>query len=1027
MMNRILSFFNIGNIVQQNIVNIDCDLINNITNNIKKDFFDGNISKAINELDNLINKYDSKEHQKISYNLFLLRANFYIYLQKIDEFEKLISYLEKNYHDFLDIHFQELKLTLLSLQNKKEDFLSLVNDILIKKDSLPKAYFEMMYYLNNDVKKAKEIYDSFEKKSSFNILYNGFLIYSKLYEITQQKEYFDIANDIVQEIKKIKKDLNFFERLSIDGFYGLSKINNFLMGKKDNINFDINNYKKLIEIIIENKEYFNGWYLQKIINIYLYILLYQNRTKEYKQTALKYTNLISNFHYLNYLNLENKELDHQVLQEKAKKNDEDFIFYITLLFEKIKEKDKNEIKDFLLNYDNKYILKNDYLIYIYCKFFKEIPKTIKKYVEKNKYKNLYTLLSFMNLSKNITNEDLNHLIQLAEKENNIFGLIYDVLIILQKNKKIKELLNLSIKKQETFENIVFKTLKIMYNDYNITYDEFKYFLEHIKIEKEHYAIIGNIFVKFERYKEAFEYFLNVYEENKDNTEVIIALLQLIWNYYNISNEILDKDKQTELFSNLLSKSKHLSLNEVVFLFLYSLYLIKDTNQTIQILNQRLLNIKEKENDFNNDLFSSLTNLYLLHFDAKYENLFFIENNECLIDKEYKTIYIKQDYHIDNFNINLDIKKIDEIEYLSLKEKEYKKESFLQVILSNIIFTEKNPNIIALRVDMKDDNPLKELFDFIEKTKRNEIELFEAYSKGNYLIGLYNLAKNDYKNYFTLIPYLLNLKWNFNSLELNYINRPKILTFSSIVFLDELKLLDKVLQRKDILIQKSLINWLKRYIEEINYNNLPLDYKYLNRDDIKFEPFREETIKRTKLFRQKLISLLQKLNKCNIIEDHLENLPIKESFNKISNFMGFQEYWAFVYCINHNYQIISENNVFNFLFEHFKFNKLFISNSLSLLEFQDYIDIVEKLYEQNYKYLVSKNMENQIITLSRNYIILEIHKKNKILLKIANEYGFLERIKKYYYYKFEVLYPKKDLPKKTFFDENIEKIIKIIKE
>lgn len=1019
MLNKIFSFFNKGTIVQNNINVVNIDLLP-FMKNLKKDFFDGNIKKY-DELNEYIEKYNN---DKNLYFLLILKAYFLLQLFKFNEFEELLNHLEKNYKEFLDIKFDELKLTLLSFKGNKSEFEKLAAKFKIEKD-IPEEYFEMMYYLNNNIKQAKNIYDSFKEKNSFNILYNGFLIYSKLYEITQQTEYFEIADNIVKKIKERKDGLNFFEKLSINSFYGLSKINNFLMAKTDSINFDIDKYKKLVEIVIENKKYFDEEYLQKVINIYLYILLYQNNVKSYIEIVSQYLDIVSNFHYINYLNFGNKKLNHQILQEKAKQNDEDFIFYMSLLFEKIDQKDKEKIKEFLLLYNENFIIKNDYLVYIYCKFSEKIPITIKKYVKKNKYKNLYILISFLNLSKKTEiDEDLNKLIQFAEKENNIFGLIYDVLIILQKNKKIKELINLAIKKRKIFKNIVFETLKIIYDDYNITYNNFQYFLENIKIQKEHYAIIGNIFVKFDRYKEAFEYFWNVYEENKDNIEVIIALLRLIWNCYNISDEILDKDKQTELFSNLLSKSKQLSLNDIVFLFYYSLYLIRDTNQTIYILNQKLLNIQK--NDINEELLINLTQLYLLQLEVKYKNLFFVENNKCLVDKEYKTIYIRQDYDFNNFDTKLLIQKIDEIEYLELKEKRYKEESLLHVILPNIIFKENNPNLIALKVDTNSNNPLKELFDFIEKNKQSEIELFKKFSDGNNTIGLYNLAKYDYKNYFTLIPYLLNSKWNLNSLELNYLNRPKILTFSSIVFLDELNLLDKVLQRNDFVIQKSLINWLKRYIKEIDYNNLPLDYKYLNSENIKFEPYTKETIKKAELFKKRLIRLIQQLNKCNLIDDHLETLPIKESFNILSNQIGFQEYWALVYCINHNYQIISENNIFNFLFGQFNLNELYISNSLSLLNNDDYINIVKRLYKQNYKYIVPQSIEEVLIEISFKRV-LSFNQVDKILIKEANNYDFLERIKKYYYYKFEVLFPKNNLPKKTFFDKNIEKIIKIIKE
>ena len=50
---------------------------------------------------------------------------------------------------------------------------------------------------------------------------------------------------------------------------------------------------------------------------------------------------------------------------------------------------------------------------------------------------------------------------------------------------------------------------------------------------------------------------------------------------------------------------------------------------------------------------------------------------------------------------------------------------------------------------------------------------------------------------------------------------------------------------------------------------------------------------------------------------------------------------------------------------------------------------------------------------------------KELIKIANSYGLLDKMIKYYNDKFKVLYPKRTLPRKTFFDTNIEKIINII--
>lgn len=72
------------------------------------------------------------------------------------------------------------------------------------------------------------------------------------------------------------------------------------------------------------------------------------------------------------------------------------------------------------------------------------------------------------------------------------------------------------------------------------------------------------------------------------------------------------------------------------------------------------------------------------------------------------------------------------------------------------------------------------------------DLFVRYSKGKE-IGFYPLSQSKYSNYFTLIPYLLDHKeFNFRAGEINY-KLPKIkkiLTLSSIIFLNNLNLLEK---------------------------------------------------------------------------------------------------------------------------------------------------------------------------------------------------------------------------------------------
>jgi hypothetical protein len=130
---------------------------------------------------------------------------------------------------------------------------------------------------------------------------------------------------------------------------------------------------------------------------------------------------------------------------------------------------------------------------------------------------------------------------------------------------------------------------------------------------------------------------------------------------------------------------------------------------------------------------------------------------------------------------------------------------------------------------------------------------------------------------------------------------------------------------------------------------------------------------------------------------------------------------------YNYQIISENNIFDMLFETLKFiNKDFISNATvfleNILEYEKRRSLILDLHQKKYKYVLSANYANNLIEFMRKKDILSLQQDEFELIKIANDYGFLENIKKYYNDNFKVLFPKTVLPVKTFLDKNIEKLL-----
>ena len=167
------------------------------------------------------------------------------------------------------------------------------------------------------------------------------------------------------------------------------------------------------------------------------------------------------------------------------------------------------------------------------------------------------------------------------------------------------------------------------------------------------------------------------------------------------------------------------------------------------------------------------------------------------------------------------------------------------------------------------------------------------------------------------------EFNFNAGKINYkpIEVKKILTLSSIIFLNNKNLLEEVLERDDVYIQRTMLNWLKEYSLSITFGHMPTDFSYL--DELHQKPILHvDTQEDIDSFKQVVLNLLSILiEKCEnkIIDDHLEILPIKNSYEMLSNHMGKQEYQAFAYCINHNFQIITEDSIFNMLFDVMKFN------------------------------------------------------------------------------------------------------------
>jgi hypothetical protein len=962
MFNSIKHFIQFGNNTQINNISIN-PKINVSIKRVEKDFFDGNFNQAMNDLNLLIEDNSSELLKVIKYQLLLLKMSFLLQFRKIDEFEELIELIENKYSNELkndsSTKFQEFKLTLMAF-NKNDEFFKLSKEL--KSDtpnSKPQGHFDIVFYLNNgDLNKAKEIFEEEIKNTEYRdkLLLNGGHIYSNLYKYNENDiDNFNYADKYYKEVLE-KEELSFLDKLQIEGFYATYLLNSNLQHKilKEELPLKVKDYKKSLDIILENKEYFNVDYIKTIFEPYIHILAYLGLKDEYNEFYKKYKKDLSIKHYIQYCVINEIEYEHSKIQESIL-NDyqiDNLLVYSSLILNSSNKNIEEITKFFQIN--KEYLYRHSFILYAYTKgqilLNNKIETNLVKYLEEYKYNDTDTLLTFINIAHynhtEILNKDIDKLIELSE--NSLQDRILDIIKLLKKLNKRKQYIDLALSKQGIFDSIIFETLKICYIDENLHFKDFEYFINNIDNKCDYSAIIGNIYVKHDKHETAFDYYYLEYEKNTD-INIMLPILQVVLINYSKTNKTLrNHDK---VFNSLIAKIDELSLEQLFFILQYSITIIKDTKQVSSTINQRLLKLDIKNQD--NNIKVILSNFYTqtMWGSENFKSLFMYSSNKCLYDG--KTTYIiSSEYDILEENkSNFIFSSINDDEYFLKKNdtKLYHEESLLHRICVTVAFNCDNPNMFSM------DTP-KEVLDLIDKQSNDTKNLFQSYSEGNTNIGLFELAHKSYKNYFTLIPYLLNSKnIKFNSLKINYLSedKKKILTFSSIIFLDEIGKLDDALKREDIVIQKTLTNWLKKYLDKISVTKMPIDISYLDEEKPKFIPYTNESIKIAENFKSKVSSMLIKLLSCNKIDDTSENLPIKGAFSHLAPHVGTQEYQALAYCINHNYQIISENNIFNMLFEKMKFNNIYISNSIALLKdilsYEDYRSLIIDLDSKNYKY------------------------------------------------------------------------------
>jgi len=457
MINKISSIIQVGNNIQNNTiihndVNMDTPL-----KRIDKDFKEGNIREACDDLNSLLEEH--KANLKIKYQLLIKKTSFLFSLRQYDEAKKLLDNLEKNYSDFIDVSYEELKLIDLSLEKREEVFFELVDKIIAESTRpLERTKFELMYYLNTrDIMKAKKVFENLEEniqKSKEYSLMGGYL-YSDLNDYEKADFFYQIA---------LLQDISFLDKSTITAFYEIDIINKHMYGLKlnDSYNQILIEYKQIIENILDYEIYFDNAYIENLKINYLFSLDILKEVKKYIEFYKQVANIEKIFihHYFHWCKLSQTPIDHKLVQKKIlKKKSELLLYYASLL-----EDENDDSKKIISFYEEneKYIFENQYIFLFYIRakvFFDEpIDKKFKDFAVSNKYKNIEYLLSYMSITEQSTysTEDIKKLIEFATNESQIIKRVFESLDILMKSGHRRDYIDLALINQKKFPSVISK-------------------------------------------------------------------------------------------------------------------------------------------------------------------------------------------------------------------------------------------------------------------------------------------------------------------------------------------------------------------------------------------------------------------------------------------------------------------------------------------------------------------------------------------------------------------------------------------
>lgn len=982
-------------------------------------FNNGDIVKAFELLNSAIGEY---QHKESKYHLFLKKVEYLLEVRNIDEAKKTLDLLKKDYNNYINTKYKELLLSIHSIEQREKEFFLLLEEIKLEKgDVKSDKYFNIFYNLNSaNLDKAKKEFEeyTFDEKEKNYIL--GGHLYANLYRETHSEESLELATKYYKTT--LDNNPDFLLKLQVEGFFITNIINEVFQTQKEFDKKKLIEYKKSLKKLFQERKFFNKYYINSQKVFYASMLILLDFQDEFIQFYEDNETVLFDEYYLQYCSEKEIKIDHLKIQSKFDKNDSLLVSYGSLMT------NKDEQTIILEFFEKKLdlLFKNDLILLFYIKGIttlkKYIPKDVKDYIISNKSNSHEIYMAYLllknYLGKEIKDNEIELLLNFTEKENTVYAKILETIDLLKKIRKQPFYIKLAISKIKQFKELTPYILNKCWHDQELMINDFELLIENID-KLAFSSKIADIYLKYNRYDKSFEYFALTWNNEKTINNAINLLIVSFKNYESFVCRI-DEEIEDEAIYYLNSMHKELSFNNISLISYFSLVIRKDINNAFGVVNKKILGIDVSQLDnFNKQQLSSLYFGSIINFKDKEfgnfeKNTIFLKEGIYYLDKElFKNIH---KVYVEKFNIVLTEKMI--IKRFK-DDKSYEEKSLFHFILNKILHTIEEPSFITMKVNTSANNPFESLQEqLIEQSKHTE-DIFEKFSN-NEDISFWSMT-GTYDKYFELISELLNNeKINFKSCQINFKDKsvPKLLTLSSIVFLNYNNKLENVLKREDVFIQKTTYDWLSTYIEK------------LSKEDEIFSVFVKDgqcyknivSKEQIEIFTNRLKEILNNINLSKIIDDIKYSLPFKEAF-ELSKYYGIQEYQALAISYKDNYQIITEDRIFEVIYDGFRFNKSMISNSLSLLEIEEINELGLKLHKKKYKYVINENLLTHLIRIiTKQNIVNDFSYEEIELIKILNDYGWLDSIKKYYIHNYKILYPKINIPEKDFLSNNIEYLL-----